>query len=190
MKININSPAFCKIKNEKIILDTNILLIMFFSYNMNEESKDYKKQYQNFIKNNLKNNTFFTSRINICESFHVIDKTKLEMYNNEHKTQISIKEFHYIKEEIEKTRKDMKIFYECVKNVINILPNEDLKEEWMEEYLNSKNSLDLYDFALIKIAQENNIKNILTNDYDFVSDPDLVKNMNIYSQNSRILNSD
>lgn len=187
MNININSPI-CKIsKSDKIILDTNILLMVFYSKYIQKDPK-YKKGYQDFVNKCLCNkNKLYTTEININEAFHVIDKTALDLYNNKYKTSIGIKEFHKITSELIQLHEDMKVFYNCVKEAIIILPSGSLNE-WITGFFSNDAPLDLYDYFLINATKNNNIKNILTDDEDFIHDKELIKELNILSQNSKIFN--
>lgn len=188
MIFNINSPTCKFAKGSKIILDTNILLMQFFSRYI-QKNASYKVNYQNFISYCISNKLqLYTTEINIYEALHVIDKTCLDIYNNVNNKQIDVKNFHKLTAEIKKTHTEMEIFYKCVKNTIKILPNVE-SSKWLEEYFNTNNSLDLYDYILLKTSKENNIGNILTDDSDFISDMQLINGLNIISQNSKILNS-
>lgn len=187
MNININSPI-CKIsKTDKIIIDTNILLMVFYSKYIQKDPK-YKKGYQDFVNRLLGNkNKVYTTETNINEALHVIDKTALDLYNKKNKTSIGIKEFHKITTELNQVHNDMKIFYNCIKEAMIILPSGNLNE-WITEYFSNEAPLDLYDYFLINSAKKNNIKNILTDDEDFKYGRELIDGLNLLSQNSKIFN--
>lgn len=187
MNININSPM-CQIsKTDKIILDTNILLMVFYSKYIQKDPK-YKKGYQDFVNKLLCNkNKVYTTETNINEALHVIDKTALDLYNKRNKTSLGLKEFHKITSELIQVHKDMKIFYNCIKEAIIILPSGNLNE-WITEYFSNDAPLDLYDYFLINVAKTNTIKNILTDDEDFIYSSELIEGLNILSQNSKIFN--
>ncbi len=185
--ININAPSLKLAKGEKIILDTNILLMQFYS-NPLEKDNERKKGYQNFINKCITNKLkLYTTQLNIYESFHMIDKINLDIYNAVNGTDLNIKNYHKIEEERIKVHSDMEIFYKCLSNAITILQDY-TEEHWIDEYIPSNNCLDLYDFALVKISEANGISSILTNDSDFISDIDLIQNFNIFTQNNKILN--
>lgn len=187
MIYNINSPN-CKLaKSEKIIIDTNILLMVFYSPYI-QQGKTYKQNYQNFFYRCISNKmNLYTTQGNIREALHVIDNISLSIYNIQNKTDLDLKQYHKIETEVIKVHKDMDIFYKCVSGAINIISNEDI-DKWINDYFNATNSLDLYDYDLIITAKQNKITNILTDDSDFVSDMNLISGLNLLSQNSKILN--
>lgn len=188
MNININTPSFKLSKSDKIILDTNILLMVFYGKFI-QKNISYKKGYQDFVNRCLSNkNVIYTTETNICEALHVIDKISLDLYNNKNKVKIGLKEFHKISSESNKVRKDMEVFYNCIKNAIQIIPNEE-SDNWLNEYFSNNDALDMYDYYLIYITKNNNIKNILTDDEDFICNQDLISGLNILSQNSKIFNN-
>lgn len=188
MFLNINSPVVKLKRGEKLIIDTNILLITFFS-KIIEKRNPYKEKYQNYVHSCLSNKIeLYTTEINLYEGLHVIDKTNLDIYNRAQSSNLSLKEFHKIEKEVEKSREDMSVFYNCIKKSIKILPSDSFEKIFTEDFFNSNNCLDICDYALIKIANINNIYNILTDDSDFISDKTLIKDFNIFTQNSIILN--
>jgi len=177
---NIKSPNINSLNIPHLILDTNVLLDVFYS-NSGKNSTDREKIYQNFITKCIsKKIPLYTTELNIYECFHVIESINKELYDNS----LSIKQYHKIKSETEKVHKDFKILYESIKKTLKILPAS-LSDVQISEYIDSTNLyLDLYDFALLKIAEENNIKFILTNDPDFWGNMEYIEKYYILTQNN------
>lgn len=182
---NINSPLINSTNFQHLLLDTNILLDVFYS-NASKEVTHREISYQNFVTKCLsKKIPLYTTEFNIYECFHVIDNISKDLYDKS----LSLKEYHKIKDEREKVHKDFKIIYTAIRNALKILPAS-LSEDEILEYIDiTNNYYDLYDFALLKIAKQNGLKYILTNDADFCSNMDYIKPFEIFTQNTKMLNS-
>lgn len=186
MVININSPMIKPKNFNKIIIDTNILIDVFYS-NIGKEISNRERNYQNFLSNCINTHIpLFTSKYNIFEALHVIDNINCGLYERKTCKEINLKEYHKINEERIKVREDFKIFYNSIKKPIKIL-DYSLKENELEEYFEDvDNTYDLYDFILIKTAQHYNFKYLLTHDSDFYKN---IENMIILTQNSNLINN-
>ena len=187
MNYNICSPIFKLSKGDKVLVDTNILLMVFYSPYI-QQNKPYKQAYQNFFYSCINSKVIlYTTQENIREALHVIDNISLTIYNKQNKKQLKLKDFHKISAEVKNVHRAMELFYMGVKQAVNIILNEDMNQ-WINDYFQSTNCIDLNDYDLIKTAQRYNIKNILTDDCDFVTDINLINGLNLLSQNSKILN--
>lgn len=186
-KININSPLTKSIKIYNIIIDTNILFYVFYS-RIEKNSSNKEKLYQDFITFLISTNVkIHTTQFNIYELFHLIDKINLELYNKANSKTLTIKDYHKIPSERTKVHDEFKVVYNSIKQSINILPST-LSDLAIADYINNNSlTLDFYDFALFFIASENDIKNILTHDSDFLSLESA--DITIFTQNHTILNS-
>ena len=60
----------------------------------------------------------------------------------------------------------------------------DVLNEYKEDY--DKHKYDVFDFALLKFCKENDINYILTDDYDFASYEDYIRNMKIITANRKM----
>lgn len=165
--LNIQSPNVQNVKNiYSIILDTNVLYYVFIGNNIAPSS--IEKQYQSFILKCInKKVKLYTSSINISELFHLYENEKLKLYNAQNNTSLTLKEFHKIKTERTNIRQEFKVYYNNIKNTINVL--DDISPiNNIESFLDSgDDTVDLFDFSLVSCCEKHKINYIITNDSDF-----------------------
>lgn len=187
--ININQPNALAVRPTKIIIDTNVLIDLFYS-NASIRTKYRARQYQNYINFCVqKKIPLYTTGINIYETFHVIDNINKDLYNSKNGTKLELKEYHKIGSEVKKVHKEFDVIFKSLSAIINIIPHT-TSNDHIENYISkSDSSMDFYDIVLLKTAEDEQIKYILTNDSDFISNPEYIKNCNILTQNSTMINS-
>lgn len=186
--ININQPNIKSIKPPKIIIDTNVLIDVFYS-NPSKEITYREKQYQNYINDCVNRKIpLYTTGINIYETFHVIDNINKDIYALSNNTKLTLKEYHKIEDEVKKVHKDCEIIYKSINATIKIISHS-TTEAYIQNYINKENScLDLYDIVLLKTAENEKIKYILTHDSDFAYSPEEIKDFYVLTQNSDMIN--
>ncbi len=189
MILNIKSPMV-KVKNlSKVMIDTNVLIDVFYS-NISKEISLRERIYQNFVNECITNKKeLYTTEYNIFEAFHLIDKINLDIYCECNEKQITMKEYHKIEEERVKVHQQLKIFYNSVKKALEIIPYSLNDTEINKYIIATDNTYDLYDFALLKAIEENNFKYLLTHDSDFCSNIEYVSNIYILTQNDKMINN-
>lgn len=182
-----------KFNIKALAVDTNILLWTFYENTIYIHS--YQRDiYPNFLENAIENNKchIYTTVYNICELFNVIEKNEYELYINNHSLlpeEFNKKQYREIKEEREKLQTIFKLLYTQISNCMEIVEydiNEDIIDEYNEKY--HEHRYDIFDFTLLKFCKENNINYILTDDSDFASDKEYIKDINIMTANRNIIN--
>lgn len=187
--ININQPNALAIRPSKILIDTNVLIDLFYSHPLGRPS--YRaRQYQNYMNGCLqKKIPLYTTGINIYEIFHVIDNINREFYNSKNGSNLNLKEYHKIDSEVKKVHKEFDMIFKSLSTVITVLPHTTTNEH-IENYISKSDScMDFYDIILLKTAEDEQFNYILTHDADFISNPAYVQNYNILTQNSAMINS-
>lgn len=172
-KILISKHSTSNITKSKILLDTNILLWVF--YERINSSKSYQKLiYPCFVETLLKkdsSNVLYTTIFNILEAFSVIENNEYEIYlaeNSLDKKTFSKKDYRLISVEREKIKSMLELFFEQLSTALEITENQISKVDLIEFYTTyTEQYLDSNDFALIKICNEGNFDYLLTDDADF-----------------------
>lgn len=191
-QIGNNSQNQLNIKT--LAVDTNILLWMFYGNSMYAQA--YQKNiYPDFLVKMISNKAckIYTTIFNICELCNVIEKTEYELYlqeNNLKQEDFNKKRYRQIVEEREKIKKIIKLSYDQISQVIEI-ESYNVDEEFILEYIEKyvEHKYDIFDFALIKFCEENEIKYLLTDDSDFISTIEEM-NINIITANKKRNTSD
>ena len=184
---NIKNPLTPNIAVPKILLDTNILVHIFYN-NLYQNTTNISRQYQNYVNHLItKKEKLYTTEFNIYEMYHVIDKINRDIYSRENGQDISLKEYHKNQTEVKKVHKEFKASYDTLKNCIQILPYQFEKEDIDDFCEKDESSLDFYDYMLLKVADKEKFKYILTDDADFVSNLDYIKNFDIMTQNNEMI---
>lgn len=172
-KILLSKCSTSNITKSKILLDTNILLWVF--YERISLSKSYQKLiYPSFVETLLKkdsNNVLYTTIYNILEAFSVIENNEYEIYLTENsldKKIFSKKNYRLIQLEREKIKSILGLFFEQLSNALEITETQISKTDLIEFYdTYTEQYLDSNDFALIKICNEGDFDYLLTDDADF-----------------------
>ncbi len=187
--INNNST---KINIKKLAVDTNILLWTFYENTTYVQS--YQKNiYPTFLSNIIEKNKckVYTTVYNICELFNVIEKNEYELYiRNNCLTLESFnkKQYRAIKEERDRLQRTFDLLYNQISNCMEIIEfqiNQSIIEEYIQTY--KEHRYDIFDFVLLKFCKECNIKNILTDDVDFGSYQEYIKDLKIITANRNLV---
>lgn len=190
MIISIGNNAL-KLNTKSIAVDTNVLLWTF--YGNITYSKSYQKNiYPNFLGDAIENKQckIYTTMHNICELYNVIEKNEYELYlkkNSLKEEEFNKKQYRAIITEREKIQKMFKLLYNQISQCIEIIEY-NLDDKVITEYTDIYNlhRYDMFDFILLKFCKDNNINHILTDDADFISYIDYIKNINIITANKKI----
>ncbi|WP_159434304.1 PIN domain-containing protein [Peptoclostridium litorale] len=169
------------IRNEKVFVDTNVLIWTHYSKaSISESVKAYQmEKYPDAIETLIENNnTLVTTTLNISELMRVIEKHEINIakandinlkdkYDKEIRNIKSVRE--EIKKEVELAMNQIKSIYNCVEISIKNCGLDD----FIKKYLGV--NLDVNDFMMIEEMTKNEIKWFLSDDSDFTSYPDSTK---------------
>jgi len=181
-----------KLNTKKLAVDTNVLLWTFYE-NTTYIQAYQKEYYPVFLANAIENGRckIYTTIYNICELFNVIEKNEYELYKESNSATLpkdfNKKQYRAIKEEREKLKGMFDLLYKQISKCIEIEEyniNRDVLSEYKEDY--DKHKYDIFDFALLKFCKENDINYILTDDSDFASYEDYIRNMKIITANRKM----
>lgn len=181
-----------KLNTKKLAVDTNVLLWTFYE-NTTYIQAYQKEYYPVFLANAIENGRckIYTTIYNICELFNVIEKNEYELYKENNSDTLpkdfNKKQYRAIKEEREKLKGMFDLLYKQISKCIEIEEyniDRDVLNEYKEDY--DKHKYDVFDFALLKFCKENDINYILTDDSDFASYEDYIRNMKIITANRKM----
>ena len=174
-------------RSTSIVIDTNVLLWNFYG-NISYSSAYQKNIYQPLLSSiATKGCKIYTTTINIFEVFNMIEKTEYKIYlsnNNLDEKQFSLKQYRQLSDERERIKNTCNLILKQISQCINVV-DISIKNENIEEFNNNFTShkYDIFDFTLLKFAEENNINYILTDDKDFSTGSYLIDKVNIMTAN-------
>ena len=183
---NLSDVDLNEIKDDTFALDTNVLYWVF--YGNATYSRAYQKKYQEIISNLINSNhRLMTTTININELFNLVEKNNLILYNKQNGTDIKIKAYRRMKDEREKTQKELLLILQQISACMEI-KEENFSMDILSEFANlyKEHKYDCFDFALVKSCCNCDINKIITDDKDFVSSQEKIK---IYTLNYSALAS-
>lgn len=167
----------------RIVVDTNVLLWWFYgkvTFVEKDGYKDSKDAYQKFLKLVAKNKQvlkLYTSAVNICEAYHVIEKTELDIYNNRIVgTQLKLKDFRNSEANRKIIHEEIKQFYQNLSKLIDICDynfSKPLINCYRKNYIELH--YDAFDNALLDFCIKNQADFLLTDDIDFICVQDKIK---------------
>lgn len=180
--INIKSEINLRVSKDIFVLDTNILYWTYYS--RCTYSKGYQKDYAPaIISLKAKENKLMVLTISLCELSSIIERNEFNIYINTkgYDEYYTIKDYREVSEERKKNREQLELIYKQIKSFAAIEDTE-ITRQIIEDYYNSFTAykLDIYDYVLVDYCKKNNIKNIITDDKDFIS---VLKDVNIYTAN-------
>lgn len=171
--------------SEVFAVDTNVLYWMHSSFDVN--AKKYQTDiYPQFISDLIDNgNKLVTTIYNCMELLHLIEKRQLDLHNINNSSTIRLKNFRNnakerldVKNECDVVFEQIKELYDIRKFVIEI----EALDEFIQQF--EKHKCDNFDYNTLKYYREENIKNIITDDQDFIS----FSGINVYTANRTIIN--
>lgn len=174
-------------KSSSIVIDTNVLLWNFYG-NISYSSAYQKNIYQPLLSSIVtKGCKIYTTTINIFEVFNMIEKNEYKIYlsnNNLDENQFNLKQYRQLSYERERIKSTCNLILKQISQCINVV-DISIKNENIEEFNNNFTShkYDIFDFTLLKFAEENNINYILTDDKDFSTGSYLIDKVNIITAN-------
>lgn len=167
--------------NEKFIVDTNILIFMFYSrtttfYNQNLTNQK-SLEYSDFISGLLSNgNKIVVPTSTLTELYQKIETTEFELkrtlYKNKKQYRSNLSERSLCGQQID-----------SIKKQIDGIGSDKLEVQLMdlnlERFKNDfvNHSLDTFDFCMLSSAVDSKLYNIITDDCDFMC----CSNINVYT---------
>ena len=185
--IDINNIDVFKDINESEVfaVDTNVLYWMHSSFDVNAR-KYQTETYPQFISDLISNgNKLVTTIYNCMELLHLIEKRQLDLYNLNNSSEVRLKKFRNDKNERIGVKEECDVVFEQVKDLYDIkkfIIEIEFLDEFIGQFENHK--CDNFDYNTLKYYYSENIKNIITDDQDFISFPGI----NIYTANKTIIN--
>jgi PIN domain. len=187
--IDITNPNIEEADGRAFILDTHILLWVFYS--RCAITKAYQKTvYPEFIKHLIsKNCKLIVSALNINEMLHFIEKNECDIYNNLHGKNLSVKRFRQLAEQRIFVQSETQLILRQIAGIENfsIIPmTVDLPI--IDSFVGnlSKHNCDFFDYFLLDYCNKNGIA-LVTDDSDYINS-NLI-GTDIYTANSQILRS-
>lgn len=178
-------------KSNSIVIDTNVLLWNFYG-NLSYSSGYQKDIYQPLLSKivSIKGCKIYTTTINIFEVFNVIEKSEYRIYlnnNNLDNTKFTMKQYRQLPEERKKIKNTCDLILKQISKCMNVV-DVTIKKDDINEFNENFNfhKYDIFDFALIKFAKDNNIDYILTDDKDFSTGSYLLDTINIMTANNNL----
>lgn len=185
MIFNIESQMHLNVSKTSFAVDTNVLYWMFYG-NCSYSNEKRQKIYPGALINlKTKNNVLYTPMTCLFELFSIIEKNEYRLFcvrAGKREEDFRLKEYREITQERERVAKVLEITYKNIKSFMTITQQVITKEhvtQMVEKF--SGNTLDVYDKALVDYCLENGVKNIVTDDKDYLS---VNNSLNIFTANS------
>ncbi len=181
---NLSNVNFSQISKTSFALDTNILYWVF--YGNATYSSSYQKAYQKIIGDLLETeHEIITTTVNLNELFQLVERNALALYNDINNTSYNLKYYRQLSNERIKIEKELQLLYlqiSCCIEIRNNCFDVNVLENFIKQFTNHK--YDCFDFVLVEYCKKNKIKNLISDDKDFIG---YDNDMNIYTCNKYAL---
>ncbi|WP_324051714.1 type II toxin-antitoxin system VapC family toxin [Aeromonas caviae] len=176
--MNIRKIDPSKSNKERFFVDTNVwywLTYVSSKQFLANPPSDYQTTiYPDFIEKVLQGGSeLYYTQLTLVELANIIERAELAIYNakigsGEQKIS-NIKKFRKIKDARTNVLNEIEVAWQSIKNIAKELPV-NLHSGILPEFLSTIQSfkLDGYDVLYYQIMKNNNIKNIITDDKDFI----------------------
>ncbi|HEI6905125.1 TPA: PIN domain-containing protein [Yersinia enterocolitica] len=179
--ISVDTPQ----KEEFFLVDTNVWYWMTYTKGITP-SRPYLSIYPKYLSNVIANDAVLLhSGLSLAELTHIIERTEREIHEKAINKKIKTKEFrHDYPNERNTALSEIETSWLQVENLaVNIDIN--ICTAVTNRCIQSlkTNTLDGYDLMILDSMSQNNIKNIITDDSDYVT----VKDINVFTANTNVI---
>jgi PIN domain nuclease of toxin-antitoxin system len=189
----IHASRFQPIGSEHILLDTQILLWMFypkFSSRMlgiDPPSSYQLKAYPNILKSLISaKSTLYYTGLNLPELFHQVERFECGLHSYHTKVEMKTKQFRYeVQGAMDNILQEVETIWQTTKRIAHLIPvslNENVLDESLKQY--GTCHVDGYDRFMLEVMRTAGIPLwILTDDGDFAC----VKGITVITENQSVL---
>ena len=159
-------------------LDAIILFWLYSGYPIKDRDAEKVQMYSNFIGKLIQNgNVFETSAGNVQEILNLIERTEFNLYKETTNGQLGKKEYRKNNEQRRRVRSKVKAIYLAICQNCKIIDLR-VKGQVIEKFADTfaEHLYDPMDFLIVEDCVMRGQRNIITNDFDFVSD----QRLNVY----------
>lgn len=168
--------------DESFAVDTNVLFWMHYS-RASYGAREYQlTEYPRLISmlSDL-DVECLTTVYNISELLHIIERTEFTIYKDTNNRSLGIKKFRNIIEERMKVKDELSSVYMQLEDFYRFVTfplDSGVSNEFISQLL--EHTCDNFDFSILTYLDEMNIKNVITDDIDFIT---YKKGINVFTAN-------
>lgn len=185
----IDIRAYQPASTDSFLVDTNVWLWLAYSSISHAPSPPLQyqlKEYSPYVQKSLSAKAqLFRCGLSLAEMAHQIEQTERAIYNQYNRLEMTTKEYRRnLADERERVTGEIKTAWEQVKSFSD--PREILIDDAATEsaLANLKQcSLDGYDLFILEAMKKNGIRQIITDDGDFASVPDI----RVFTANKKVI---
>lgn len=164
------------IEGKSFYVDTNVWFWITSLWGYDCAAFYQNKYYPDFVNKAIEISKLYTSIINVLELSHVIEKTGYDIYKKETGSELTFKEYrHNLPEKRKETTDIIVSSWECLSGMARVLRTEVDEKYDIDQAIEilTRSQIDSYDSLIFQTMEKNDIKNVVSDDGDFATIPDV-----------------